>query len=125
MGILNGLLGNASEIDAERLESEVTPILLSDEKVEKAYKVIRDLWVFTNKRLVLIDRQGLTGSKVEYFSIPYKFITRFSIETAGNFDMDAELKLWVSGSHEPIKKQFKKGTNVLDIQRILATYILS
>lgn len=124
MGIIDGFLGNASDVDPVALQAEIAPILLESETVEKVYKVIRDLWVFTNKRLVLVDKQGLTGSKVEYLSIPYKFITRFSVETAGKFDMDAELKIWVSGSAMPIEKPFKKGTNVLDIQRMLAAHVL-
>ena len=61
-------------------------------KVEHAYQLIRDYFVFTDKRFVLVDKQGVTGSKVEYHSIPYKGITHFSIETAGTFDLDASLK---------------------------------
>jgi len=54
------------------------------------------LFIFTNKRLILVDKQGITGKKIEYFSVVYKSISRFSIETAGNFDLDAELKIWIS-----------------------------
>lgn len=89
-----------------------------------AYQVIRDFFVFTNKRLILVDIQGITGSKVDYQSIPYRAIVRFSVETAGTFDLDAELKVWVSGSAEPIQKTLKKGTDVRGIQRALATAIL-
>jgi len=55
--------------------------------------LIRALFVFTNKRLILVDKQGLTGNKVEYHSLPYRIITHFSVETAGHFDLDAELKV--------------------------------
>ena len=65
--------------------------LAPGEVVEHAYQLIRDYFVFTNKRLVLVDKQGMTGSKVEYHSLPYKSITHFSIETGGTFDLDAEL----------------------------------
>lgn len=61
--------------------------------IEKAYQLIRDLFVFTNKRLILVDKQDLTGHKVEYHSLPYKSITHFSFETAGHFDLDAVLKI--------------------------------
>jgi hypothetical protein len=94
------------------------------ERLEKAFKIFRDLYLFTDKRLLLVDKQGMTGSKVEYLSLPYRSITRFSIETAGTFDADSELKIWLSGSPEPITKQFGKGSNVVEVQKVLATYVL-
>ena len=124
MGLLDGLLGNATEIDPRSVQAEFTQILSTNEQVEKAYQVFRDLFVFTNKRLVLVDRQGLTGKKVEYHSIPYRSITRFSIETAGQFDLDAELKIWVTGATLPIQKQFNKKLNIYEVQRVLAHYVL-
>ena len=66
----------------------------------------------------------MTGKKVEYHSIPYKSVTHFSVETAGRFDMDAELKIWISGTSEPISKEFKKDKNIYDVQKALATYVL-
>lgn len=124
MGLMDGLLGNASEIDASKLQSELAQILMSTERVEKAYQLIRDLIVFTNKRLILIDKQGLTGSKIEYHSIPYRSIIHFSIETSGHFDLDAELKIWVSGSQVPIQKEFNRKLNIYQVQNVLAEYIL-
>ena len=124
MGILDGLMGNASEIDIDDVQEELSPILGDSERVERAFKVIRDMYVFTSGRLILIDKQGLTGKKVEYLSIPYKSISNFSVETAGHFDMDSELKMWVSGRHEPIIKELKKGSDVVGIQKLLANKIL-
>jgi len=123
MGLFNGLLGNATEADLSAVEKELDQIIIEGEKVERAYKVIRDLIVFTNKRLILIDKQGLTGKKVEYHSIPYKSITHFSIETAGHFDLDAELKIWLSGFETPITKVFRKDKNIYEVQKALAIYI--
>jgi hypothetical protein len=108
MGLLDGMLGNASKIDTTKIQAEFSQILAPGEKVEHAYQLIRDYFVFTEKRLVLVDKQGITGSKVEYHSIPYKSITHFSIETAGTFDLDAELKIWISSTAAPIQKQFNK-----------------
>jgi hypothetical protein len=124
MGLLDGLLGNASEIDPQKIQAEFAQILASGEKIEKAYGLIRDLFVFTDKRLVLVDKQGLTGSKIEYHSLPYRSITHFSIETGGHFDLDAELKVWVSGTAEPIKKEFNKRLSIYEVQRVLASYVL-
>ncbi|HET7657494.1 MAG TPA: PH domain-containing protein, partial [Bacillales bacterium] len=54
-----------------------------------------------------------------------KSISHFSVETAGHFDLDAELKIWISGAHEPaIIKQFRKGENIKDVQKILAAACL-
>ena len=71
-----------------------------------------------------MDKQGLTGKKSEYHSIPYRNITHFSIETAGHFDLDAELKIWVSGQATPIEKQFNKSLNIYELQSVLAQYVL-
>ena len=124
MGLLDGLFGNAAEIDASKIQAEFTQILAPGERIEKAYQLIRDLFVFTDKRLILVDKQGITGSKIEYHSLPYRAITHFSIETAGHFDLDAELKIWVSGTAEPIQKQFNKRLNIYELQSVLAAYVL-
>ena len=124
MGFLDGVLGNSSKIDPAKIQIEFSQILSKGEQVEHAYQLVRDYFVFTNKRFVLVDKQGITGSKVEYHSIPYKNITHFSIETAGTFDLDAELKIWISGTAEPIKKQFNKKLSIYEVQSVLAQYIL-
>jgi hypothetical protein len=124
MGIFNGLMGNASEINLDALIKEYNKILAENERIEKAYKLVRDLFIFTNKRLILVDKQGVTGKKTEYHSIPYKSITHFSIETAGHFDLEAELKIWISGNALPIEKQFNSSLNIYELQQVLATYCL-
>ena len=123
MGLLDGLMGNASEIDVATVETEFKQILTPGERTEKAYQLIRDMFVFTNRRLVFVNRQGLTGSKVEYQSIPYRSIVRFSVETAGHFDRDAELKIWLSGTPAPLQLQFNKKLNIYEVQAVLASYV--
>lgn len=124
MGFFDGMMGNAAEINVTELHREFSRILSTGERIEKAYKLIRDLFIFTDKRLILVDKQGLTGKKVEYHSIPYKSITHFSIETAGSFDLDAELKIWISGNALPLQKQFNKNLNIYELQTVLAEYVL-
>jgi hypothetical protein len=124
MGLFDELMGNASEVSAAEAQKEFAAVLAEGERIEKAYRLIRDMFLFTNKRLILVDKQGLTGKKVEYHSIPYRAITHFSIETAGHFDLDAELKIWISGSQEPIEKTFNKSLNIYELQRVLAEYVL-
>jgi hypothetical protein len=124
MGLLDGVLGNASKIDPSKIQEEFSRILAPGERVEHAYQLIRDYFVFTDKRFVVVDKQGLTGSKVAYHSIPYKSITHFSIETGGTFDLDAELKIWISSTADPIQKQFNKKLSIYEVQAVLASYVL-
>lgn len=123
MGLFDGLLGHGSKVDPTELRKRLDGVLIEGEEPQLAFKVIRDFFVFTQWRLILVDIQGITGSKVDYMSVPYKAITRFSVETAGTFDLDSELKVWVSGTTAPIQKTLKKGADVRGIQRALATGI--
>jgi hypothetical protein len=125
MGIFSALLGNAGAVDKESLVKDYGKLLIENETIELGFKLIRDTFIFTNKRLILIEKQGITGSKIEYKSIIYKSISRFSIETAGTFDLEAELKIWVSSETNPsIIKQFNKSVNVYDVQNVLAHHVL-
>ncbi|WP_100644441.1 PH domain-containing protein [Alteromonas facilis] len=119
MGLLDKLLGNAAQIDAEEIQQELAPILSDSERVTQAYKLIRDLFVLTTHRVVFIDKQGMTGKKVDYYSIPYRAITQFKVETAGHFDMDAELRIWVSGQPEPLYTELSAET-AQSLQKALA-----
>lgn len=124
MGLLDGLLGNASEADVSEVQTELADILAENEHVVTAYKMIRDLHVFTNKRLINVDKQGMTGKKVDYLSIPYKSITQFNVETAGSFDSDCELKIWISGRSEPIEIEIKK-VLATQVQKSLANMMFA
>lgn len=124
MGLFDGIMGNASEFSVEETQKQYGHLLSDNEVINKAYKLIRDMFVFTNRRLILIDVQGLTGKKIEYRSIPYSKITSFSVETAGHFDLDAELKIWVSGLPQPIQKQFNKTLNIYEVQAELAEHVI-
>jgi hypothetical protein len=125
MSLFSKFLGNAGVANPAELNSEYSNLLSETESIEIGFKLFRDVFIFTNKRLILVDKQGITGSKVEYISISYKSISRFSIETAGHFDLDAELKIWISSETVPsIKKKFNKQVNIYDLQRILAQHVL-
>lgn len=122
--MLQGLFGNASDVDVKSVQRDLDAILVEGEQVVRAFRLIRDLFVFTDKRLVLIDYQGVTGKKAEYHSIPYKSISHFSVETAGTFDMDAEMKIYISGNMNPIEREFKRGADIKGVQKTLAQFIL-
>lgn len=125
MGLFSALLGNAGAVSKENLVNDYSKLLIEGEEIELGFKLIRDTFIFTTKRLILIEKQGITGSKVEYKSIMYKSISRFSVETAGTFDLEAELKIWVSSEANPsIVKQFNKSVNVYDVQNVLAHHVL-
>lgn len=125
MGILSSLLGNAGTVTKEELIQQYSMLLIEGEEIELGFKVIRDTFIFTNKRLILVDKQGITGSKTEYKSISYKSISRFSVESSGTFDLDAELKIWISSEVQPsVTKQFNKSVNVYDVQKVLAQFVL-
>ncbi len=125
MGLFSAILGNAGTVSPEQLQKDFAKILIDGEAIEIGFKLLRDTFIFTNKRLILIDKQGITGSKTEYKSINYKSISRFSVETAGTFELDAELKIWISGEANPsIVKQFNKSVDVYEVQKVLAFHVL-
>lgn len=122
-GATMGLFGNAHTVDPVSAQRDYARLLGQGEQVHAAFLLIRDTILFTDRRLVLVDKQGLTGKKVEYHSVPYRSITHFSVETAGHFDLDAELKIWISGSSTPIEKTFTKGVDIYEVQAILTQFV--
>jgi hypothetical protein len=122
--MLQGLFGNASEVDAKDLQRDLNALLVEGEQVVRAFRIVRDLFIFTDKRLILVDKQGMTGKKAEYHSIPYRSITHFSVETAGHFDMDAEMKIYISSNPTPIEREFRRGADIVGVQKTLAAFIL-
>lgn len=124
MGLLNNLIGNATKLNKDSITKEFAEILCPGEEIESAYNIMRDKWIFTTHRLIIEDIQGVTGRKREYHSIPYKSITHFLIETSGTFDSDCEMKIWIASTTEPFTQEFSRGTNIKEIQRMLASHIL-
>ena len=120
MGLFSGLLGHASDLDLSQVREELQPILAEGEEIELGFQIIRDQMVFTDRRIVLIDKQGMTGRKRQYLSIPYKSITMFSVENNGSFDMEAEMRVWISGQNGPISKTLDRKSNITGIQSALA-----
>ncbi len=123
--LLAGLANNASQVSSSEAAEQIESWLVSGEKVVKAFRLVRDMFIFTNARLILVDIQGVTGKKVSYESIPYRSILKFAIVTAGNaVDLDAELQLWLYGMSTPIEYQVSKKVDVADLQRTLAYGVL-
>ena len=124
MDSINEVTSNAKKSLSQKLLEEVALLLVEGEAVLQAFNILGDVFAFTDQRLILIDKQWLTGKKVEYLSLPYRSITLFSVETAGALGLDCELKIWVSGTHTPIKWEFPQGTDIVSVQRMLAEGVL-
>ena len=101
---------------------DVQELLINGEVAERAFRTVRDVAVFTNKRLIVKDVQGLTGSKVEIYSLPYSSVHMWSTENAGMLDFTSEVELWTRAGN--IKIQLKRDINIRTFERLLAEYIL-
>lgn len=124
MGLLQKLAGNAQQVDIASVQAEMAPLLIEGETIEIAFQVIRDKIIFTNVRLITVDKQGVTSRKTEYRTIPYDKIVQFSKESAGMFDLDAELKIWISSMAEPLKFEFSKDAPINDVYALLSEKVL-
>lgn len=106
------------------IPQDLGPILVEGEQPWAAYKTFRDAAIFTNKRLIVRDAQGLTGKKVEMYSLPYSAINMWSSENAGGFlDRDAELELWTRAGH--IKVKLNKGVDIRRLDHLISTAVLN
>lgn len=119
----NGRFIKLSPSDPNALMDELSPILVGGERVFLSFKGMRDSVVFTDKRLISINVQGMTGKKRDYSSLPYSKIQAWSIETAGRFDLDAELELWFSGLGK-VRLEFKDQVDIRTIGRLIGDYVL-
>ena len=119
----NGFFARLKKVNNNEFGKIINDFLIDKEEVIGAYKSIRDGVVFTNKRIIAINVQGLTGKKQDYTSIPYSKINTFSLETAGFFDLDSELEIYMSGVGK-VKFQFTGSTDVKEICKCISIYTL-
>lgn len=105
------------------IPQDVSALLVQGESAVAAYKTFRDMAIFTNKRLIVRDAQGLTGKKVEIYSLPYSSINMWSTENAGGFlDSSAEVELWTRAGH--IKVKLNKGVDIRKFDMLIANALL-
>jgi len=102
---------------------KVSDLLLDDEQIVDSYKTMRDGVVFTNKRIIAVNVQGITGSKIDFTSLPYKNIVAYSIETSGTFDLDSELEIYFSALGK-VKFEFSGQSSMLAISKLISSYLL-
>lgn len=110
-------------VSNDAFQGLISPIFVQGEQIIYSYQTVRDGVVFTNKRILAINIQGITGKKKDISSLPYSKIQAFSIETAGTLDLDSELEIWFSGLGK-VKFEFSKDSNVAAIGRIISEYVL-
>jgi hypothetical protein len=104
-------------------EALIAPLLIEGEQFIGEYQGVRDFVVFTSKRIIVANVQGITGKKKDFTSLPYSKIQVFSIETAGMLDLDSELELYFSGIGK-LRFEFSGKNNIVLIGKIIATYVL-
>ena len=104
------------------IPADVEPMLVPGEKAVAAYKTFRDSAVFTTKRLIVRDAQGITGKKVEMYSLPYSSVNMWSSENAGSLDINGEIELWTRAGH--IKIKVGKAVDVRALDRLITHAVL-
>ncbi|MEH6597534.1 MAG: PH domain-containing protein [Colwellia polaris] len=102
---------------------KVADLLLDDEQIVDSYKTMRDGVVFTTKRIISVNVQGITGSKKDFTSLPYKNIVAYSIETSGTFDLDSELEIYFSAVGK-VRFEFSGKTSMLEVSKIISGHAL-
>jgi hypothetical protein len=107
----------------ETVADMVQTVLIDGENLVSVYKGARDFVAFTTKRLIAVNVQGMTGKKKDFTSLPYSKIQAFSVETAGTFDLDAELELWFSGLGK-VRLEFRGSSDIKQIGQMIASYVL-
>ncbi len=115
---------SAHEIEPSEITDKYGTILLPGETILAAFRTVRDTAFLTDLRFVLVDVQGITGSKVSVQSVPYRSIVRFAVETAGSFDLDSDLNIWVSGAAAPLTVKIARKADPKAILRLLAEQVL-
>ena len=120
----NGFFARLKKVNNDAFGKIIGDFLINGEHIIGTYKSLRDGVVFTNKRIIAINIQGISGKKQDYTSIPYSKISTFSLETAGVFDLDSELELYLSGVGM-VKFQFTGNTDVKEICKAISNYVLT
>ena len=116
---------NLKPISNDEVRGEVDGLLIADEKVEFAFKTIRDQLVFTNKRIISIDVQGITGKRKSFETMPYSKIQYFSIQTPGFMELFPDSELFVMFTNGfTAKFEFKGAVDIGKIGRMLSEYVL-
>ncbi len=119
----NGSVFKLKKVDDAKFNDEITPLLTTGEVILGCYQDVRDHVVFTDKRIISVNVQGVTGKKKDFTTLPYSKISIYSIETSGTFDLDSELELYYSGVGR-VTFEFRGSSDIIRIGQIIAQYAL-
>lgn len=119
----NGSLFKLKKNNTPTHVSSVQPLMVLGERVISEYAALRDYIIFTNKRIIAVNVQGVTGKKKDFTTLPYSKIQAFSIETAGVLDLDSELEIYFSGLGK-IKFEIAGKNDIAEIGKIISEKIL-
>ena len=119
----NGSFLKLKKTNGKENAALINPLLIDDEFIISEYQTIRDFVVFTNKRIIAVNVQGLTGKKKDFTSIPYSKIQVFSVETAGVLDLDSELDITISGLGT-VRFEFTGASDIVQIGKLIANFTL-
>ena len=114
----NGDVIRLRKVSEDSVARTISPLLIDGEELIGTYKGVRDFVVFTTKRMITVNVQGVTGKKKDFTSIPYSKIQVFSVETSGHFDLDSELEIWISGVGK-INLEFTGSSDIVAIGRMI------
>lgn len=118
----NGALYKLTKDKNARI-SDIERILVDGENVLGSYTAMRDYVVFTDKRVISVNVQGMLGKKKDFTSMPYSKISVFSVETAGAFDLDGELEMYFSGVGK-VHFEFSGDSDIEAIGKAIGHYVL-
>lgn len=119
----NASIFKLKKVEDAKFTAELRPLMVDGEKILGCYQDVRDHVVFTDRRIIAVNVQGITGKKKDYTVLPYSKISVFSVETSGTFDLDSELELYYSGVGK-VKFEFRGTSDIVEIGRIISQYAL-
>ena len=111
-------------IESDDVREDFHKFLIDGESIFAAFKSIRDQVVFTNKRIIAANVQGITGSKVDYTSLPYSKIQAFSVESSGTLDLDCEIEVYLS-ELGMARFELKGSFDLIQFNKHISQYVLA
>lgn len=125
MKFFSNFLNNSGILENSKIAEDYDRLFLEGEKIEVGFKLKEDTFIFTDKRLILIEVRKGEDDRTEYFSFPYSKISCFSVESNKSFDSKATLKIWINGQQYPmVETEFSKSVDVYEVKNILASHVL-
>ncbi len=116
---------NLKQIPADAVRQEVGGLLINGENVVFAFQTVRDQLIFTNKRIIAVDVQGITGKRKSFATMPYSKIQFFSIQTVGFMEMFPDSELYIMFANGfTATFEFKGNVDIGMIGRMLSAYVL-